>query len=269
VLFNDSDPDGNPLLAFVDSQPQHGVAFVNLDGSFGYTPDPDFSGQDSFYYIAYDGLAYSPPQTVTVNVLPVNDGPQAVADAYTADEDVLLQVDAVNGLLANDLDVDGDPLTAILAGGPLHGDLTLNPDGSFSYLPDAEYSGGDSFTYYVSDGLLQSGTVTVSLTVNPVNDPPQADDLVVSIWVDQTLTGRLTASDVDSTSLTFALAGAPGHGSLEIEPDGDFTYTPEPGYQGEDSFTFTVSDGAGGEDTGLVTISIAILNQVWLPLIMR
>ena len=269
LLFNDSDPDGNPLQAFVAGQPLHGVAFVNLDGSFGYTPAPNFFGQDTFYYIAYDGLAYSPSQAVIVNVLPVNDGPQAVADAYSADEDVLLQVDAGNGLLANDIDVDGDPLTANLVTGPQHGDLTLNPDGSFSYAPDANYNGGDSFTYRVSDGLLQSGTVTVTLTVNPVNDPPVANDLLESIWGGEVLSGILTASDVDSSILTFALADAPGHGSVEVGSDGAFTYTPEPGYQGEDSFTFTVSDGAGGLDTGQVTIQITVANKLWLPLIVR
>ena len=167
------------------------------------------------------------------------------------------------------IDVDGDALTYALANGPAHGHVVVNPDGSYTYTPNANYNGADVFTYTVIDSNGATATATVHVTVNPVNDPPQADDLVVSIWVDQTLTGTLTASDVDHTSLTFALAGAPGHGSLEIEPDGDFTYTPEPGYQGEDSFTFTVSDGAGGEDTGLVTINIFSQNQVWLPLIMR
>ena len=77
-------------------------------------------------------------------------------------------------MLGNDTDVDGDTLTAVLVSGPAHGTLTLNADGSFTYTPDANYNGSDSFTYKANDGSADSNVATVSLTVSAVNDAPVA-----------------------------------------------------------------------------------------------
>ncbi len=94
----------------------------------------------------------------------MNDPPQALGDAYTAWQDIALNI-ASPGVLANDTDIDSAMLTAILDNGPAHGVLTLNPDGSFVYTPALNYYGTDSFTYHASDGSLASGIVTVHLTV--------------------------------------------------------------------------------------------------------
>ena len=95
-------------------------------------------------------------------------------DSYSLDENTTLTVIAANGVLANDGDVDGDPLTAKLVSGPVHGGLTLNPDGTFSYKPNANYHGSDSFTYKANDGVLLSTLATAQFTVNPVSAPPAA-----------------------------------------------------------------------------------------------
>jgi VCBS repeat-containing protein/predicted outer membrane repeat protein len=97
--------------------------------------------------------------------------PVAVADTYEVDEDTLLTRSAP-GVLANDTDANGDLLSAILVTGPSHGSLTLNANGSFTYQPAANYNGPDSFTYKVNDGHVDSSVATVSITVNPINDPP-------------------------------------------------------------------------------------------------
>ena len=89
--------------------------------------------------------------TVTITVTATNDAPAAVADAHTTAEDTVLTVPAP-GVLGNDSDPDGDPLTAVLVTGPSHGTLTLNANGSFSYTPAADFTGSDSFTYRASDG---------------------------------------------------------------------------------------------------------------------
>jgi VCBS repeat-containing protein len=113
-------------------------------------------------------------------VNPVNDAPLAANDTYTTDEDTTLLVDTTTGVLANDFDVDGDVLTVVVVTGPAHGILSLSPDGSFSYTPDADWFGVDSFVYEVTDGEL-TDTATVIITVNPVNDAPVAvDDYVVT-----------------------------------------------------------------------------------------
>ena len=104
---------------------------------------------------------------------PVNDQLVAVADAYSTNEDTTLTV-ATPGVLTNDINLDGNPFTAVLVSGVSHGALTLNPNGSFSYTPTKDYNGPDSFTYKTNDGSSDGNVVTVSLTVNPVNDAPVA-----------------------------------------------------------------------------------------------
>ena len=97
--------------------------------------------------------------------------PVAVNDSFTVDEDNTLNVPAP-GVLGNDTDTENSPLTAILVSGPTSGSLTLNRDGSFSYTPNANFNGTDSFTYKANDGALDSNVVTVTITVNAVNDAP-------------------------------------------------------------------------------------------------
>src|SRR5207237_9702146 len=108
-----------------------------------------------------------------VPVTPANDAPLAPHDAHTTAEDTPLSVTAP-GVLANDTDVEGDGLTAVLVSGPAHGTLTLSTNGSFTFTPAANYNGPDSFTYKANDGALDSNVATVSLTVTAVNDAPAA-----------------------------------------------------------------------------------------------
>ena len=120
-------------------------------------------------------MKYGEPTRVTLTVNPVNDAPVAAANAYTVDEDATLTVPAA-GVLGNDADVDGDALSAAVVSGPSHGTLTLNADGSFTYTPEANYYGTDSFTYRAVDPSGAESVATVSLTVSPVNDAPVAVD---------------------------------------------------------------------------------------------
>jgi VCBS repeat-containing protein len=173
VLGNDSDPEGSELRARDGSGPAHGALTIEADGRVTYTPEQDFYGTDSFTYKTWDGAAESETATVTIEVRPVNDaGPAASADSYATDEDTPLDVHAP-GVLENDSDVDRDVMTAALgAGGPEHGTLELNADGSLTYTPERDYNGTDSFTYEASDGDLHSEPATVTIEVRAVEDPP-------------------------------------------------------------------------------------------------
>src|SRR6185369_5333507 len=173
VLANDSDVDGDGLNAILVSPPTHGSLILNTNGSFSYVPATNYNGPDSFTYKANDGVADSGTATVSITVTSANDAPVAVNDSYTTAEDTTLNI-AAPGVLANDTDVDGDALTAVLVGPPTHGSLTLNTNGSFSYVPAANYNGPDSFTYKANDGVADSGTATVSITITSVNDAPVA-----------------------------------------------------------------------------------------------
>src|SRR5262249_44797878 len=173
LLANDTDVEGDSLSAVLVSGPSHGSLTLNANGSFTYAPAANYNGSDSFTYKANDGQDDSNVATVAINIAPVNDPPVAVNDTFTTNEDTTLTV-AAAGVLANDVDVDGDALSAILVSGPAHGSLTLNSNGSFSYMPAANYNGSDSFTYKANDGTGGSHNANVAITINPVNDAPVA-----------------------------------------------------------------------------------------------
>src|SRR5439155_730467 len=151
VLANDTDVNGDTLSAVFVSQPTHGSLALPYTTRFRSVPSANYNGSDSFTYQANDGQADSGIATVSITITGVNDAPVAVNDSYSTAEDTTLTV-VVPGVLANDSDVDGDTLNAVLVSQPRHGNLTLNSNGSFSYVPAADYNGSDSFTYQANDG---------------------------------------------------------------------------------------------------------------------
>jgi VCBS repeat-containing protein len=221
-----------------------------------YTPNADYTGSDSFTYTISDGNGATDTATVNVEVTRTNDAPAAADDNYTTNEDVELTV-AVPGVLLNDTAADDDPLEATLVSGPSHGTLTLDRDGSFSYLPDPDFNGTDSFTYKADDGIAQSDSATVTLTVNAVNDAPEAIDDSATTDQDMEKTIDVLANDIDVDSTTLSVTGAsdPSNGTAVINADNTITYTPNQGFDGVDTFTYTVSDGSES-DTGTVSVDV-------------
>ncbi|MBN9522042.1 tandem-95 repeat protein [bacterium] len=259
VLDNDTDAEGSTLTAALVTGPAHGQLAFNPDGSFSYTPDVDFAGTDTFTYTASDGALTSAPATVTLSVTRGNRAPGAWQDFYGAVEDTPLVVGAATGLLANDTDPDGDPLTAVLVTGPAHGAVALNPDGTFTYTPKANYYGPDSFTYKASDGSLTSAAVTVTIDVAPVNDVPAPADPHFVVRQNQGYGASASSlwPDPEGDVVTLAVVFAPLHGTLDLAADGSyFTYIPNPGYLGADSFYFRLSDGEGTSELGVASITV-------------
>lgn len=171
------------------------------------------------------------------------------------------------GLLLNDTDPEGSPLTAQLVSAPAHGSLTLNADGTFSYTPAANYRGLDSFQYRVSDGVLTSAPVTVSIVVTSgANLAPVANADTYAATEDVPLVvdalAGLLANDTDAESdpLEAVLATPPAKGTLNLAPDGSFTYTPHADANGTDTFTYQAYDGRNS-NVAVVTINIAAVND--------
>jgi len=265
LITNDSDVDGDALSAVLVAGPAHGNLSLNADGSFTYTPAANYNGTDSFTYKASDGTNNSNVATVDITVSAIDDAPAAVNDSYSCNEDATLTVPAP-GVLANDADAEGDALTAVLVSGPGHGNLTFSADGSFTYVPAANYNGSDSFTYKANDGTLDSNVATVTITVNPVNDAPTASDNSYATDEDATLTiaapGVLdNDTDVDGDSLTAVLVNGPAHGSLSLGADGSFTFTPAANYNGTDSFTYKANDGQADSNVATVALTINAVND--------
>ncbi|MCF6391742.1 cadherin-like domain-containing protein, partial [Mycobacterium sp. MBM] len=232
---------------------------LNTDGSFTYTPDADFNGTDTFTYTATDGTATSSVETVSITVAPVNDTPVTAGDTFTTDEDTAL----TGNVLSNDSDTDGDTLTATLVDGPANGTLTLNTDGTFTYTPNADFNGTDSFTYTAGDGTATSSVATVSITVTPVNDTPVTTADSFTTDEDTAVSGNVLTndSDIDGDTLTATLVDGPTNGTLTLNTDGSFTYTPTADFNGTDSFTYTAGDGTDTSSVETVSITVSPVND--------
>ena len=243
-----------------------------------YTPALDFVGELSFTYKANDGLADSNIATVTITVTSVNDAPVATDDEYTMAEKETLTI-AAPGVLANDIDVDADTLTAILVDTVSNGTLSLNADGSFTYTPNEYFNGMDSFTYKAKDAVLESELAVVTITVTPVNDWPIANDDEYEVLTGTELvkdaTEGILANDVlldPDEEVSIQILEGPHHGTLSMNDDGSFTYIPNPGYMGTDTFRYlllSVRVNAEWSDDATVTIVVKPYMRLFLPIIWR
>ena len=266
LLQNDSDIDGDSLLVNTTPivGPSNGSLILNSNGTFTYTPNPNFAGSDSFTYAVSDSTGATSQAQVTLVVQPVNDEPLAVDDTYqTAEDTPLLTTLGVDDLLQNDSDLDGDILFVSLTptSPPTNGTLTLNPDGTFNYQPNRDFTGTDSFTYEIRDGAGGIAEASVTINVTPINDAPNAIDDAYVLTSD-TLTvdaasGLLSNDfDIEGDSITAQLLTQPNHGTVTINPDGSFTYVHDGSATAAvDSFEYRLVDENGGSDTGTVTIA--------------
>lgn len=200
--------------------------------------------------------------------LPAVAAPVAMDDTYSTEQESLLE-GAAPGVLANDSDINGDPMTAAQVSGPENGTLALHTDGHFTYMPDAGFSGTDSFTYTASDGQHNSNVAQVTISVNAAstqNEAPTAGEDAYTVDEDAQLdigTPGVLANDDDRDAdpLTALLESAPQHGTLDLSPDGAFSYLPAENYNGSDSFTYRASDGSLGSAATTVTLTIVSRND--------
>jgi VCBS repeat-containing protein len=255
VLANDGDPQNDALSTRVVTGPAHGSLELLADGSYRYTPDADFHGDDSFSYVANDGALDSALATVAITVQPVNDVPTVRDHDFDTDEDTALDVSVADGVLVGVADPDGGDPQAALVQGPQHGSLTLRADGSFRYTPDADFHGQDSFTYKVSDGLADSAIATARITIAAVNDLPTLDALDdIDLDEGQTLDVTAIASDVDGDTLAFELLLAPD--GADIDANGRILWTALDG-DATALFTVRVSDPSGAQATRSFSAHVA------------
>jgi VCBS repeat-containing protein len=263
VLGNDTNEDSAPLTATLVSGPSNGTLTLDPDGSFLYTPAGNFHGSDSFTYKANDGAADSNEAVVTIVVNSVNDPPTAADDAATTVEDGgLLTID----VLANDSDVEGPLVVTGVTQPPAGGVAAFTPT-SVTFTPAPNFSGTATFTYAVSDSDGAAAGATVTVTVDPANDLPVANNDSFSTNEDTPLTvlapGVLANdTDADGDSLTAIQVTGPAHGTLALNADGSFVYTPAANYSGNDSFTYKANDGTGDSVlAATVTITVHAVND--------
>jgi CshA-type fibril repeat protein len=256
VRANDSDPDGDPLTITTASA-ANGTVIVRPDGTIDYTPNANFNGTDTITYTISDGNGGTATATVIVTVTPRNDPPVAVDDSASTNEDTPVTVP----LLANDSDLDGDPLTITAASAP-NGTVVINPDGTVTYTPNANFTGTDTITYTISDGNGGTDTASATIIVRPANDAPVAVNDTGTTREDTPVTLNVLGndSDVDGDPLSIISATSPD-GQITINPNGTITFTPDPNFNGTTTVTYTISDGNGGFDTATVTLTVLPVND--------
>ena len=256
VLANDTDPRGFPLKVLQVSKPLAGRAWESGAGTISYQPATNFYGTDSFTYTvsnSRDGMAMA---VVTVDVTPLPDPPVAADDYAITLEDTPTELD----VLANDSDPDGNPVSIVDFTQPRMGVVTPSANATLRYEPAANTNGLDSFTYRITDGQGGFAQATVSVMVKPVNDPPSAEDLVVTLNRNNPRDIIFRASDPDGDTLSFRLLDEPGHGELWKYPT-IATYYPKKDFSGTDRFTYVANDGQLDSLPATVTLNILDLNN--------
>ncbi|MGK7392936.1 MAG: Ig-like domain-containing protein, partial [Candidatus Cyclobacteriaceae bacterium M3_2C_046] len=260
IILTGSDPDGDELtFETVASTTNGGLTSVDAqDNSVTYSPNTEFTGSDSFTFIARDDTVNSNEATVTINVLePPNTAP--VATSQTMDTDS--ETPVVISLSATD--DDGDDLSFEIVAVPDHGTLSeINAiDNSVTYTPDGIFTGQDVFTFIANDGKVNSNEATVTVNINPGNTAPVAENLELEINKNTSTKITFIGSDTDDDNITFSIVSPPEHGSLgsiNME-DNTISYTPDSNYIGNDSFTYIASDGS--LNSTQATVSIQIINN--------
>ncbi|MCX6093367.1 MAG: Ig-like domain-containing protein, partial [Candidatus Bipolaricaulota bacterium] len=256
VLSNDRDPDGDALAVQSVNQPSHGTV-ANGGSELTYVPQAGFSGTDAFSYTVSDGQGGSATALVSITVTPVNHAPTAQDDSASMSGESILMIE----ILGNDRDPDGDFLLVQSIGSPAHGTV-LNGRTAISYIPDARFSGVDTFSYIVSDGNGGSATAVVTVSVAAANQAPVASDDTGVTDEDVPVTISVLSNDLDpdGDALHVESISQPSAGS--VTRDGtSITYTPAAERSEVDSFTYTVSDGRGGTATATVLVVVVAVND--------
>ncbi len=192
-----------------------------------------------------------------VHVAAANNPPTADPQPVTTNEDTAKAITLTGS------DPDSDPLTFEVVSNPGHGALSGTAP-NLTYTPTANSTGPDSFQFVVNDGLVDSSPATVSITVDPVNDPPVADPQSISTPCQTPVGITLSGSDVDGDPLTYTVTDPPDHGSLAGSPP-SLTYTPASGFSGADSFAFVANDGTLDSAPAVISITVGAC-PVALPL---
>ena len=264
---NDPDSGPSPLSfqwTFVSVPIGSVLTDADLSGATTATPSftPDVAEQYLLRLDVTDGdLTDTDQMMVKANV-----APNAADDSYALEENTTL-TEPAPGILANDTDGNSDPLTAALVTDVVNGTLALNADGSFTYSPDADFEGTDTFTYLANDGSADSNTATVTITVTHANESPVAVDDAYTTDEDIPLVVSAPGvlgndTDFESDPLTAVVDTAPANGTLVLNADGSFTYTPNPDFNGTDTFTYHANDGLSDSNAATVSITVDAVNDV-------
>ena len=258
ITLSGTDPQDLELTYVLTEGPQNGT--VDLNGStLIYTPDENWNGTETMKYVANNQYLDSNEATITITVNAVDDEPNTLDVSVETDEDT-----AISFVLNAD-EVDGDSYTFGILSNPSNGTIALNGN-NVLYTPDANWNGVDTFTFEATDDrmafdnkiIVNVGTATI--TVNPINDAPVADNISVSLVENTALLISFSASDVESDNLSYSITSQPSNGGLGAVSGSQVLYTPNSDFNGTDSFTYQANDGTDNSNVATVNITITPAN---------
>ena len=265
VLDNDTDPEGTPLVLDNVENPDNGTAEI-IGNEIFYTPDAGFEGVDVFNYVVCDGGTPTECATATIAVsvgdAPVNNPPVAVDDSASTSMNTLVSVD----VLDNDGDPDvGDILSITLGTNPANGTAVVNPITlEIEYTPDTDFFGVDFFTYFLCDDgvpiLCDTAYVTITVLDSLENVAPIAvdDEATTALDTPVEICVMLNDTDPNGDELTITSFTPPANGTTEFSADSTcIIYTPDIGFEGEDTFEYQICDFFGLCDEAEVVVTIS------------
>jgi VCBS repeat-containing protein len=264
--INATDPDGLTDGSYftISSNPSNGSANINqLTGSWSYSPQANFFGSDSFSVSITDDLGNSTSQSISLSISPVNDLP-IISGEITAT--LAEDENATGDINATDPDglTDGSYFT--ISSDPSNGSANINQlTGSWSYSPQANFFGSDSFSVSITDDLGNSTSQSISLSISPVNDLPIiSGEITATLAEDENATGDINATDPDGLTdgSYFTISSNPSNGSVNINQlTGSWSYTPQANFFGSDSFSVSITDDLGNSTSQSISLSISPVND--------
>ena len=278
-LMKQLDMSANPLLNSLECD-QNSLESLNLkNGNNQILQKLNTTSNSNLFCIQVDNQVYAdntwkdidPWTKFNTDCTFINENPVANDDQYETDDNTRLEISDENGLLLNDSDPEEDALTVNLVTDAAHGTLDLQTDGSFIYMPDPYFFGSDTFSYRSSDGALLSEIAMVTITVTLVNEGPVAENDRYTGEEGELLSvnsqdGLLkNDNDPDNDPLIAEMITQTVNGTLNLSPDGSFTYEPISNFFGTDTFTYRVFDGYVYSQPAVVTIDIAESKKLVVP----
>ena len=253
--LNATDKDGDGLFYNVSNKSANGDVAVFKNGFYIYAPYSSFVGNDSFTYTANDVYGNSNTATVNIIVHPLNHAPVSANMVF----DIETNTNLTGQLKATDQ--DGDLITYNIVNNTSNGNITVNPDGTFTYTPINGFIGNDTFTYTAKDWKENGNIATVQINVHPVNHLPVTQDINLKVAKNENISSRLLATDEDGDNLFFKLIEKPSKGKITLNTDGTFTYAPNKNVVGNDVFTYKANDWQGDFNLGMANIEIYEFNH--------
>ncbi len=247
------DPDDNTFTITIIEEAESGLLEVTASGMFNYQPRAGFNGKDIFTVSVTDSQRANAQVSLEFRVTAVNDVPTLTETNFSITEDQRAEIELPV------YDEDGDRVVVnVISFDDKLSEVSIDKN-ILTITPGEDQFGDASIVLKLSDNVGAEQDMTINIVIEGVDDAPDAEGLNLSLSENGNQSGQLPIIDRDGESLTYEITEDVKNGTLQLNLDGSFTYTPNSGFIGQDDFTFLVSDTAGNTVTGEVNLTINAL----------